>query len=281
MSRTTLLDRARALAGTTALVALPLAAATPGVEAANLLHDYSFSGEYSNSGWFMTGLDDGSADAATQGLGFKLTGTRSVDDGMFWAWNDSAQLTLRRYDVTGIAFAWGGTIQGPLAAGDTITAPFDFTVDFSHTTPAFPQFDDTYVGWELSVGVRDSGYTPEEWQPSPDMNVIASQTEYGSAYEAGSHRFQGIVEFQADDWVAGNATDWFVVLKIDWHDALARGGYEDTQGTLNGDYLTVTIPNQSIDVDIVPATPVPEPGTWATALVGLGLLGLRRRLSRR
>ncbi len=89
---------------------------------------------------------------------------------------------------------------------------------------------------------------------------------------AGQQQFQGNLELTIDEWAATNATSWFVMLSVEWFDALAGPGYEDTHGSMNGDTFTLTIPNQSIDVDLISSTVVPLPG--AVWLLGSGLLGL-------
>ncbi|MBI1394727.1 MAG: PEP-CTERM sorting domain-containing protein [Betaproteobacteria bacterium] len=268
MSSNETVARARVLAGRTALCVLPLAAAAPAADAATLLHDYSLAGEYSGSGWFMTGLDESAADAAPQGNGLKLTGNETVDDGLFWRWDNFLQATVRRYDVSGIAFAWGGAIDGVLNPGDIIDSSFDFVVDFTHTLPAFPAYDYTYLSWELRIGLRSSGYTPGEYQSLPGGDALDYVSAYGSADAAGNYRFQNTMQFEVGDWAAPQATDWFATLTFDWADALARQGYEDTQGAHNGDTLSVTVPDRSIDVAIVPTSNT-QPGQTLTNSGGL------------
>lgn len=254
MSDMPLIDRARALAGRSALVVLPLAAVAPAAEAATLLHDYSFAGEYSSSGWFMSWQDDAAAAATPQGSGLTLTGAKTIDDGLFWRWDDNYQLTLRRYDVTGIAFAWGGAIDGSLRDGDLIRTPFDFMIDFTHTTPQFAAFDYTNVNWGLRFGLRSDPYSPESWQSIPTSNSLVSTESYGSLSEPGTFGFQGTLNLPVGDWAASQATQWTAVLTIDWSDALASQGWEDTHGSRNGDTLTATV--NSLAPSIVP--------TWNT-----------------
>jgi hypothetical protein len=245
------MDRARALAGTTSLVVLPLAVAAPLAQAVELVHDYSFAGEYSNSGWFMSWLDDAAADALPQVTGLQLTGSKTIDDGLFWAWNPYYEVTLRRHDVTGFGFAWGGAITGEINPGDYLSAPFDFALDFTHTAPTFPAYDYTSVNWQLTVGFSDQVYEPENWQSVPGNNNLSSSTVYGSTDVAGLYRYQGDMQVQAGNWTGTGPTQWFAVLTVDWFDPLASMGWEDTHGSRNGDTLTMTAPNQIIDLDIV------------------------------
>ncbi|MEZ5562498.1 MAG: VPLPA-CTERM sorting domain-containing protein [Gammaproteobacteria bacterium] len=272
MSSNSLYERARRLAGNSALVALSLSAA-PGIgQAANLLHDYSAAAEYSNSGFFTGEFDEAAADATTQGTGFKLTGSKTASDTMFWEWNNYYQLTLRKYDVTGFAFVWGGGIDGPLSDGDMLNTAYDFSIDFSHTTPTYSQYDYTGAQWQLVTGLRSDPYSPEQWQSGPDSNSLISSSAWGSMDAAGQQQFAGNLDLTIDEWAATGATSWFVILAVEWFDPLAAPGWEDTHGSMNGDTFTLTIPNQSIDVDLVSSTVVPLPG--AVWLLGSGLLGL-------
>ena len=122
MPPVTLMDKARTLAGKSALLILPIAAATP-AQTATLQADYSFVGEHSSSGWFMSAasFNDLAAGATTSGNSARLTADHQVDDGMFWTWNDLAQETMRRYDVTGVAFAWGGGVTGAVFKALSLT----------------------------------------------------------------------------------------------------------------------------------------------------------------
>ncbi|MBI5462816.1 MAG: hypothetical protein HY941_11590 [Gammaproteobacteria bacterium] len=281
MSNTTLLDRARRLVGKTALVALSLAAAPVVGHGASLVHDYSAVGEYSNSGFFTGALDESAAAATVQGLGFKLTGSQTVSDSMFWAWNDYYQMTVRKYDTTGIAFVWGGALDGALSGGETLSAPFDFNIDFSHTAPSNSAYDYPGVGWTLTVGFRGDAYTPGQGL-GPDMYALYSNSTSGWMDAAGSYQFTGSVDAMIDEWSAANAISWYAMLSVEWHDPLAYPGWEDTAGTMNGDYLTVTIPNQSIDVALLPAvSAVPVPGAfWLLSSGLLGIVSFSRRVVR-
>ncbi len=261
MSNNNLMDRARALAGSTAVAALPLAVAVSpasafvvesGPTGVSLQHGYSVVGEYSNSGWFMSWLDDTAASASVLGNGLKLSGTKTITDSLFWRWDDNAQATLRRYDVTGVAFAWGGAINGALRSGDMIAAPFEFLLDYTHTAPQFAAFDYFGVNWSLKIGLRADEQVPDFYQPLPSNNntLYVSET-YGSVDTAGQFGFQGSLGIPVDDWSAQQATHWFAVLTVDWNDALAQRGYEDTHGSHNGDTLTFTVPDNSIDLTIL------------------------------
>lgn len=272
MSSNSLYERARRLAGNSALVALSLSAAPCIGHAASLLHDYSAAAEYSNSGFFTGEFDETAADATALGTGFKLTGSKTASDSMFWAWNNYYQVTLRKYDVTGFAFVWGGAIDGSLSDGDMLNTTYDFNINFSHTTPTFPEYDYTGAQWQLVTGLRSEPYSPEQWQSGPDSNSLISNSASGSMEAAGQQQFVGNLDLTIDDWTATDATSWYVILAVEWFDALARSGWEDTHGSMNGDTFTLTIPNQSIDVDLISSTVVPVPG--AAWLLGSGLLSL-------
>jgi len=270
MSDQTLMHRARNLAGRTALVALPLAAAAPAAEAVNLLHDYSFAGEYSSSGWFMTWFDDAAAGASVLGNGQSLTAGKTVSDGMFFAWNQLAEKTLRRYDVTGIAFAWGGAIDGALNPGDILAMSYDFLIDFTHTQPALGDFDYANVSWQLSMGVRDSAFEPvyhiENYgQPVPRSSTIEYRDVSGYLPEPGTHRFQGNLDLEASDWSASQAAHWFVMISLDWTDSYTRGGYEDGTGSANGDTLSFTTALESIDLTVTPTSSTQEGQTLSNS----------------
>jgi len=221
-------------------------------QAVELVHEYSFAGEYSNSGWFMSWLDEDAANVSAQGAGLQLTGSKTINDSLFWAWNPDYEVTLRRHDVTGFAFAWGGSIAGEINPGDFLSAPFDFILDFTHTEPTFPAYDRTAVNWQLNVGFSEQVYTPEKWQGKPgNYNYLANSSVYGYTEVAGVYRYQGEMQVQAGNWSGTEPIQWYAVLTVDWSDALARMGWEDTHGSQNGDTLTMTAPAQFIDLDIV------------------------------
>lgn len=270
MSQSNLMDRALALAGRTALVALPLAAAAPAAQAVNLLHDYSFAGEYSNSGWFMTWYDDAAAGASVLGNGQSLTAGKTVSDGMFFAWNDLAEMTLRRYDVTGIAFAWGGAIDGALNPGDILAMSYDFLIDFTHTQPALGDFDYANVNWQLSMGVRDSAFEPvyhvqNYGQSVPRSSSLEYRDVSGNLPDPGTHRFQGSLNLETSDWSASQAAHWFVMISLDWTDSYTRGGYEDGTGSANGDTLSFTTALESIDLTVTPTSNTQEGQTLSNS----------------
>lgn len=252
MSVPTLMQRARAAAGT-ALVVLPLSS-VPVADAATLLPEYSVVGEYSNSGWFMSWFDDDAASAASFADGVALSGDKTIDDGLFWRYDDYYGATVRRYDVTGIAFAWGGAIDGGLRPGDAIDVDFSLALDFTHTTPAFPAYDYTYAAWELQVGLSSSAFTPDFYQSTPNQSSLNYDSRYGSVDVAGLFTWDDGFELAVGDWEAEQATHWFAVLTVYWPDALARSGYEDTQGSLNGDTLRMSVPESGITLGISPSS---------------------------
>lgn len=253
MSAPTLAQRARAAAGT-ALVVLPLSSASL-AEAASLLPDYSLAAEYTNSGWFMGGFDDDAASAATFGNGVALSGNKTINDGLFWHYVDYYGATVRRSDVTGFAFGWGGAVDGAMRGGDLVTADFSFELDFTHTTPTYPAYDYTHASWELNVGFIGDPYTPEPYQNTPSTrSPLTSASAYGSVDAAGVYTWDDSLSLMINDWNAADASHWYAVLTVYWPDPLARSGYEDTQGTRNGDTLRLTVPDGGIRLGITPSS---------------------------
>jgi hypothetical protein len=253
MSALTLAQRARAAAGT-ALAVLPLSSASL-AEAASLLPDYSLAAEYTNSGWFMGGFDDGAASAATFNDGVTLSGDKTVSDSLFWRYDDYYGATVRRADVTGFAFGWGGAVDGAMRGGDLVTADFSFELDFTHTTPTYPAYDYTHASWELNVGFIGHPYTPEPYQNTPStLSPLTSASAYGSVDAAGVYTWNDSISLMIDDWYAADAGHWYAVLTVYWPDPLARSGYEDTQGAHNGDTLRLTVPDGGIRLGITPSS---------------------------
>lgn len=248
----TLMNRARALAGT-ALVVMPLAAA-PAAQAAELLPGYSFAGEYTSSGWFMSWFDDAAADATADAAGLSLTGDKTVADSLFWRFDNNAQATLRRYDVSGFAFAWGGAIDGLLSEGDVINAAFELLVDFTYTVPLYSSYPYPYMAWDLEIGLSSEVFVADNYQGGPDRNRLYSNSAYGSLYEPGSYTYDDALTLTVDDWTAENATQWYAMVKIYWPDSVTQQGYEDTQGALNGDTLRFATLNRGIDLTLLPGS---------------------------
>jgi hypothetical protein len=239
-STPSLLDKARQLASRSALVIAPLATVAPAQAATPLEPGYSFVGEHSSSGWFMSeaSFNDLAAGAAANGTGVTLSAAHSVTDGMFWSWSDHAQTTLRRYDVTGIAFAWGGNLGGAAFEDDLLEAAFAFTIDFTNT-PLNPN-DSASVQWSLYIGTRAEPYTPQGHQRGP-QGWSGSSVLSGSFDTPGAHTVTGQVQrhVQADE--AGASAQWYAMLVVDWRDTwYSRPGWDTASNTANGDILSVT-----------------------------------------
>ncbi|WP_304026797.1 PEP-CTERM sorting domain-containing protein [Methyloversatilis discipulorum] len=257
MSAPTLMQRARAAAGT-ALVVLPLSSA-PVAEAATLLPEYSVVGEYSSSGWFMSWFDDAAASASSFSDGVALSGDKTISDSLFWRYDDDAGVTLRRYDVTGIAFAWGGAIDGSLRPGDAIEVDFSLALDFTHTAPTFPD-DYLYSShhyasaeWELQIGLSSSAYVPDFYQSTPNQNSLTYSAIQGGAMQPGVYSWHDGFELTLGDWEAEQATHWFAVLTVYWPDSPASMGYEDQFDSLNGDTLRMSVPEGGLTVGVKPS----------------------------
>src|SRR5688572_9841338 len=100
-----LLSRAKRL-GVGALIAVTPCAS---MVAAQLTLDYSASSNFSSSGWFTGTRDDSKANGFIIADGFKLWGSDSRTDGMFWRYDRDGNLEAGS-DTTGLAFVWGGKI---------------------------------------------------------------------------------------------------------------------------------------------------------------------------
>src|SRR5690606_9532166 len=274
-SSNSLLARAKRLGAGAALV---LASQAPA--SAALVLDYSVVGSYSNSGWFTGEMDSSKADGIILPAGFKLWGSETRTDSMFWRYDDYYGETVPRPDTTGIAFAWGGRILGATSYDDVLSAPFDFSVEFTNLLPAaYP-----YVNVNLTLGYRHDEYTPQAYQSGPTSSAWDYRSFSTSYSEAGVYNETGNLELNLPETDGvledGQTADlhWFAFLTVDWnHEFVSSRNWQGSYATWNGDTLTVTIPQNSIDVTYTPGTPpassVPDASSSLT-LLGLGLLGL-------
>jgi len=307
MSNTTLLQQARQLVQMGVIAALPLQAMatteadtgdTAPVSTAQLQADFAGVGNYSNSGFFTGELDTSQASVSTLGLGFKLSGDRTFQDSELYNRRysscddtgcDASSLYYSRGDTTGISFLWGGRVTGDFAPGDQLKAAYEFTIDWTHTATANP-YDYAYVNWDLKLGFTD---VPP---PSPDeyYNWYASgpynQTYADTLYDPGVIEVSGLLSsYDAPDYpsyAANGEWYWFAQLTVNLEEAGVRwtSPGDPAPANINGDYLRVIVPGNSIDVGIneVPfASAVPEPESWALTLLGLAMMGLFKRRQKR
>lgn len=269
-----ILARARRLGSSALLAVVPLAAPVDAV-ASSMTLDYSFAGDYSNSGWFIGAPDDSKADGIILPGGFKLWGNATLTDSMFWRYDSYYQETVPRSDFTGVAFAWGGRITGGTTSEDKLSAPFEFSVDF--TGP-----DSSYISVNTYLRL---GYSTNPYEISPDSNTSipsnngGNYTSFSQSYNsAGLHEETGNLSINLMD--TPDDLYWFAVLTVDWNNEFVSSrNWQGSYVTLNGDTMDITIPQNSIDVTYIPGTPPPThgvPDSGSTlALFAVGLLALR------
>lgn len=270
------------------------AAATLAVAAATSAHadltlDYSAAGNYSNSGWFTGVLQDSEADGIIIDDGFKLWGESTRTDGIFWRYDDIYDMTVPGSDTTGIAMVWGGKITGATSSDDVLTAPYDFSMFFTHLDAAFHY---TQVQGSLTLGFSEYAHTPAQWQSGPKSNYYNSDSEYFSYYAPGTYNELGDLSVNLIETDADTDLYWFVQLEmhIDHEHVSPRNWSSGNYSKLDGDTFTLTVPQNSIDVTFIPTlggpttppvlTPVPEPGTIFSGIalaLGVGIAAYRRR----
>jgi hypothetical protein len=193
---------------------------------------------------------------------------------MFWYYNSYYEQVMPTYDTSGIAFAWGGRITGATSYMDMLSAPFDFTVAFTNLLGV--PYPNVYA--QLTLGFRTDAYTPGQYNSIPQNGGGGSSTStYLDGYTtAGSYHETGNLSLNLTDTDAGTDLYWYAVLRVDWnHEMVSPSYWSGSYYTLNGDTLTVTVPDHSIDVTYVPeSTPgVPDSGS-SIALLGLTMMGL-------
>lgn len=279
-SRSALLNRVHALARRTTLVVLPLAASASAY--AGLTADYSVVGTYSNSGFFTGTMETDATYHAIIDDGFKLSGEKTITDGLFWRYDETYEMTVPGFDTTGIAFLWGGSMEGSTAYDDKLFIDYEFSVEFDHTVAGM--YDTPYVSIELRLGYDTNPYTPAPYQSSPWGSYSSTWLD---ANEAGLHEFEGTLEHYLTDSSSEYPIYWYVQLAVHWnHEFVSSRWWEPgNYASLNGDMMTIIVPDHSIDVTFQPAVQVvvPEPASIAGlgALVGAVYLLLRRRLAAR
>jgi hypothetical protein len=271
-------SRAAALSAASKSI-LPLACAAT-ASAASMNFDFFGSALFDNSGWFVSTLTVPPVGGGiTQGTGFKLYGSDSITDSAFYRYDSYYEQTVPRYDGDGLALLWGGSINGSLTAGDVLSAPFDFSYAFTHT-PAFE--GDTYISnnWKLTLGIIDwYGEEPINWATDASNSgfgsAITSSYTDGYESEAGSFSHTGNLSLTVDQWMLDSYTPshWFVRLEVLVNHENSSSDYEPPYPRWNGDTLTVTVPQNSIDLTY---SPIPEPSSLLLAAAG-GLFVFRRR----
>lgn len=274
-SPSNILARARRL-GTAAVVA----AAAHVADAGQLTLDYTGVSTYSNSGFFTGSVAPGNTGGAIIANGFKLYGSETISDSLFWRWDQNYQQTVPGYDTTGIAFIWGGKITGGTTSADTLTAPFEFSLDF--TNLGLEEYPRANVA--VSVGYSGYEYVPSGWQSAPLGQSWGSDTQWYNFDAPGTYEISGTASTNLTD--SSDTLYWFAQATVNWESEFVssrnwNGGY----GTLNGDTLTFTIPQNSIDVAYLPAAApsqgVPDGGATVGLLgAAIGALAFFQRLRR-
>lgn len=284
MNSSSILSKAKTLGAIAAVAAAPAA-----TQAITLTLDYSVSADYSNSGWFMGGetFDDAGVDGTIIAGGFKLWGVVERDDSMFWRWDNQQQKTVPRSDATGIIMAWGGKILGATTSLDVIKAPYEFAIEFAHTIAN--EYDSPYVNAELVIGwgekpdYEENYDTPREYDSAYVNGTNNSASQWFSYDTAGGHEEDGEIEVSLQDTDGSKDLFWFASLAVNFNHEYANSWYwDDNYSKLNGDTMSVVVPQNSIDVTYVPGaqtnpgTPnsVPDGGSFAAiyALLGLGMM---------
>ncbi len=180
--------------------------------------------------------------------------------------------TLARSDGDGLALLWGGTVNGSLAEGDVLSAPYDFDYTYTHTPAG--EYDSPSASWKLTLGLISN----------PSMNWAdgvssgSGYNSYTSGYttDVGSFNETGTIDLTIQSWMLDEynlPTHWFVILEVLTPHENASNDYEAPYPKWNGDILTVSVPQNSIDLAY---SPIPEPSSLLLSAAG-GLMLIHRR----
>jgi MYXO-CTERM domain-containing protein len=290
-----LMARARALVesnGRTmaALAVLPLASIAQPASAAlvssdDLSLDAAYVGYWNASGFFTQpayydedfrrtfgpGTPEGATLSAI-GLdaGLKLYGSATMSDAVLGSVDGDRFFSGN--EVYGLAFAWTGGLATPAELGDFLALDYEFDLQFTGEGP---------VSYTVTAGfatIYGDAYVPRLYS-STNPNLATRGESSGYLTEAGSYALTGSV---TTDQLGENNFDetasyqWFVSLTAYWSDP------DLFNVTKSGDTLTVTVPQNSIDVGrnavpgVQPPTDVPAPSALALLAAGVAFL-LRRR----
>jgi hypothetical protein len=292
-----LMARARALVESNsrtmaALAVLPLASLAQPASAAlvsseDLSLDAAYVGYWNASGFFtQPAYYDGNFDrffgpgtpegatlsAIGLDAGLKLYGSATMSDNVLGSVDGDS--FFNGNEVYGLAFAWTGTLATPAELGDFLALDYEFDLSFT---------GEGQVSYTLTAGFRpvyEEPYVPGLYT-STNSNLATQGESSGYLTEAGEYALTGSVttgelaEFNFDETAS---YQWVVTLTTYWSDP------DLFNTTKSGDTLTVTVPQNSIDVgrNAVPGVqpPVGVPAPSVLALLAGGLAFLLRRRSR-
>lgn len=276
-----LLQRAEALlaGGVLATLALaPLEAdARVGLSADDLIVEGSGAYFYNASGYFADWRgrpDGGTVNEVNADGSVKLYGSASATPEQFLAHNCSTDWGCSWYSDRGLSLVFWGTLRQPAQVGERLSLSYDFVIDVP----------DTGVEWVLraQIGAWDFGQ-------SNSLNSSGSPL-YGSLSEAASQHLQGSFSSEAvQDWQVYEGSEplryWQVSLSATAHAPWGESQWSEAYGQYLTPFrgLSITVPNQSLDVALLPAEvpAVPEPASHALWLLGLGLWLAGRQHARR
>lgn len=275
-----ILARARRL-GAGAAIAI---AAQAAMAETTLTLDYSGVGNYSSSGFFTGDIDTTKTSGAALPGGFKLSGSQTVSDGIFWRYDPYTQQIEPGSSTTGFGMVWGGTITGNTTASDVLSAPFDFSLSFTNNLPE----PNPNVSIALTLGILNAPFTPNQYSSGPTFNNLASTTQSFYYDTAGTTETSGTIALNLiDNDASSNQLYWYAFADVNWSSEFVSSNYwNGSTAKLSGDTLTFTVPNHSIDVQYTPGNAptnnVPDGGSTAWLLGGaLIALGVRTRRRRR